>query len=125
MTRTCGNLGSRHLSEVDEVRTRLESQASLHERLKGVPLARQRVDRCESGLHERCLQHERQQGENRVEALKLLRLVVAVGDTSHELGEKDQIDDEGGGKEGILALYTSRAVSLTSRAFAMLMHSPR
>ena len=65
------------------------------------------------------LEHVGQETEDRVEALELLLLVGAVGDAGKQLGEKAEIDDEGGSEERVLALvedvlFAKRKASVTA-----------
>ena len=61
------------------------------------------VDNWSSLWHHWGLEHVRQDGENRVETLVLVLLSSLPGDTGHELGKDDEINDQRGSKERVLA----------------------
>jgi hypothetical protein len=84
------------------VRLRLETNAGTEDVGQGTTLLSEGVDNRGSVRHERGLEHVRQDAENRVEALVLATLGLP-GDAGHELGDEDEIDDERGGEEGVLA----------------------
>ena len=81
-----------------EVARALEADARLEERLERVALAPERVHDVRAGLHERRLEHVREQREHRVERLERARLRArgggAVLHAREQLGEDRQVEDE-------------------------------
>lgn len=89
----------------EEVAAALEPDARLHERFEGVALAAEAVHDVGAGLHERGLEHVREQREHGVERLELGRGPggdVADLDAREQLGEDRQIEDERRRKERVL-----------------------
>lgn len=85
-------------SRQQQVATVLETETSLEEHLKSVPLPVERVDDIGTGLDERCLEHVGQERQDRVERFVLGLVGLLVGDSGHELGEDGEIKDEGRGE---------------------------
>lgn len=84
------------------VRLRLETDTGTEDVGEGTTLLSEGVDdRCAVG-HERGLEHVRQDAENRVEALVLAALGLPRH-ARHELGDEDEVDDERGREERVLA----------------------
>lgn len=84
------------------VRLRFETDTGAEDVGQGSALLGQGVDDGRAGWRQRRLEHVAQDAEDAVEVLE----VGAVGlplDARHHLGEDDEVDDEGGGEEGVLA----------------------
>ncbi len=86
-----------------QVAAALQPNARLEERLERVALPVQRVHDVRAGLHERRLEHVRQQREHGVQRLEVLaRASVAVLDARQEFGEDRQVQDERRREERVL-----------------------
>lgn len=90
----------------EQITLMLQTQASLEERLEGVPLPAQAIDDIGARLHQRRLEHVREEREDAVERLILADLATrrdfAVLDASKELGEDGKVEDQWGGEERVL-----------------------
>ncbi len=90
------------------VRLWLKTNTGTEDVSHGTALLSKSVDDRSTLWHHWGLEHVGQDAEYRVEALVLGRVVGLPGDTGHELGEDDEVDDEWGGKEGVLANIEQR-----------------
>ena len=100
--------GNLHLGKVDQIADGLKTEASPQERLERLTLTVQRVDRRLAGFRQRRLEHVRQQPEDRVQRFELGRTLFAVRDSSHQLCEEAQVDDQRSREERVLALMMKK-----------------
>lgn len=95
------------------VRLRLETDASAENVSKSSTLLGKRVDDGSAGGSEGGLEHVAEDAQDAVEVLEVL-LGSGAGlsslplDAGHDLGDDDEIDDQGRGKEGVLAHVEER-----------------
>ena len=80
-----------------------KTDASAEDVLHGRALLGQGVDDLGADGDKGSLEHVGQDGEDRVEGSVLGHVLSLVLDTGHELGQDDQVQDQGRGQEGILA----------------------
>ena len=95
-------MSSPNTSLQQEVAATLQTNASLQEGLDSVTLTVQAVNDVGTRLDERGLEHVGQQGEDRVEGSKLCLALLAVLDTSQELGENTEIKNQRSSKQRVL-----------------------
>jgi hypothetical protein len=81
---------------------RLQTHASAEDVRESTSLLGKRIDNGRSVRHQRRLEHVRQDAQDGVESA-VLAAVRLPGHAGHELGDEDEIDDQRGGEEGVLA----------------------
>ena len=81
------------------------TNTSLHDIDQRTPLLRQRIHHRRPRRRQRSLEHVAQDTEDRVESLEVFGVVVVFAplDAREELRDEDQVDDQGGGEEGVFA----------------------
>lgn len=79
----------------------LQTETSLEELLQSVPLPVERVDDVLTGFDKWRLEHVRQERENTVQRLPFAGGILAISDTSEELGEDRKVKDKRCGKKRI------------------------
>lgn len=103
------------------VALRLETDAGAEDVDQGGALLAEGVDDGGAGRRQGSLEHVAEDGQDAVEAAEVgCDLFARRGglplDASHHLGDEDEVDDEGGGQEGVLAdIEEAEDVSSRSR----------
>lgn len=97
----------------------LETQAAAHDVDESGALLGKGVDNGCAGRSQGSLEHVGEDRENAVEALKVLGGGAVGGDslppdTGEELGDEDQVDDQGGSEKGVLAHVEERNSLVTA-----------
>lgn len=87
---------------------RLKTDAGTEDVGQSTALLSKCIDNWRSGWSQRSLEHVAEDAENAVEVLVVLsgNTIAGLclpGDTSHHLGDQNQINDERGSQQGILA----------------------
>jgi len=84
------------------IRLGVQTNAGTEDVGDGSTLFGQGVNDRGTGRRQRCLEHVAEDAQHAVEALVLVRAGLPL-DARHHLGDEDEIDDERGGQEGVLA----------------------
>lgn len=88
----------------------LEADASPEDVDQSGPLLAEGVDDRSAGRRQGRLEHVAQHAENAVEALEVAVALGAPLDAGHELGNNDEVDDEGRRQQRVLAHVEDAAV---------------